>query len=181
MGPGGAQEYFGVTPDLATFAKGIAGGFPVSAVAGKRQYMESFGNLSIAHAGTYNANGPCMAAVAAALDMLSADGGALLKNAHAMGAKLMKGIEQAGKKAGKDVHIRGVPPAFHVSFNDKEEVVDYRSACSRDQEAYRRFWVALQEQGVRVVPDGLWFVSTAHTQEDVDGTLEAVEQAMEVV
>lgn len=178
---GGAQEYFGVTPDLATFAKGIAGGFPVSAIAGREAFMKSFGDLSIAHSGTYNANGPCMAAVAAALDMLSADGGALLKNAHAMGEQLMRGIEEAGRGSGKDIHIRGVPPAFHVSFNDREEVVDYRTACSRDREAYGRFWEALQEAGVRTTPDGLWFVSTAHTQEDVDRTLEVVRQAMEVV
>jgi len=175
---GGAQEYFGVTPDLATFAKGMAGGFPVSAVAGKREYMQAFGDLSVTHAGTYNSSGPCMAAALAAMNMLSADDGAILKHAHAMGVRLMAGIKEAGQVCGKDVHIRGVPPAFFVSFNDGEEIIDYRSSLSRDRETYTRFWLALQERGVRTIPEGLWFVSTAHTRQDVDQTLAAVNEAM---
>jgi glutamate-1-semialdehyde 2,1-aminomutase len=178
---GGAQEYFGVTPDLATFAKGMAGGFPVSAVAGKREYLEAFGNLSVTHAGTYNSNGPCMAAALAAMNMLSADGGARLKHAHAVGRQLMDGIEETGRRAGKDVHVRGVPSVFHVSFNDAEEIVDYRTFTSRDRAAYNRFWAALQERGVRTIPEGLWFVSTAHTQRDVNETLAAVAEAMREV
>jgi len=175
---GGAQQLLNVTPDLATFAKGMSGGFPVSAIAGKREYMRSFGDLSVSHAGTYNSNAPCMAATVAALDMLAADGGAALKHAHEMGEQLMTGIADIGRKAGKNVRIRGTPAAFFVSFNDKEEIVDYRTSLSRDREAYTRFWLALQDRGVRVIPDGLWFVSTAHTQDDVGCTLAAVGEAM---
>ena len=178
---GGAQELFGVTPDLATFAKGMAGGFPVSALAGRREWMRAFGDLSVTHSGTYNSNGPCMAASLAAMRMLAADGGALLKHAHEIGRQLMEGIQEAGRRTGKNVHVRGVPPVFHVSFNDTEEIVDYRTSLSRDREAYARFWLALQERGVRTIPDGLWFVSTAHTQRDVEQTLAAVAEAMEVV
>jgi len=178
---GGAQEYFGVTPDLATFAKAMAGGFPVSAIAGKRRFMQAFGDLSITHAGTYNSNAPCMAATLAALTMLSADGGGLLKHAHAMGRQLMDGIRDIAARAGKKAHVRGVPPAFHVSFNGADEVVDYRTATARDDAAYGRFWMALQERGIRTIPHGLWFVSTAHTQHDVDRTLAAVSEAIRVV
>lgn len=178
---GGAQQQFGVIPDLATFAKGLAAGFPVSALAGRRAYMQAFGDLSVSHAGTYNGGGPCMAATKAALDMLSADGGAPLEHAHATGRRLMEGIEEAGRKAGKNVHIRGVPTAFFVSFNDRAEVIDYRTSLSRDRAAYSRFWLALQERGVRTIPDGLWFVSTAHTPEDVTNTLAAVAEAMKAV
>ena len=178
---GGAQQHFGVIPDVATFAKGMAGGFPVSAIAGKRDFMQAFGDLSISHAGTYNGNAPCMAATLASLDALSADNGALLQHAHDMGHELMRGIENIARKAGKDVHIRGVPTAFFVSFNDRERIVDYRTSLSRDREAYTRFWLALQDRGVRTIPDGLWFVSTAHTQDDVDKTLRAVADAMKEV
>jgi len=178
---GGAQAHFGVTPDLATFAKGLAGGFPVSAVAGKRETMQMFGDLSVTHAGTYNSSGPCMAAVLAAMNMLSADDGAILKHAHEMGSLLMDGIQEAATKNGKDIHIRGVPTAFFVSFNDSEEIVDYRSSLSRDRDAYARFWTAMQERGVRLIPDGLWFVSTAHTCEDVDQTLAVVNEVMKEV
>lgn len=175
---GGAQQHFGVTPDVATFAKGMAGGFPVSAIAGKKQYMQAFGDLSITHAGTYNSGAPYMAATLATLNMLSADGGAALEHAHAMGRRLMEGIREAGKRAGKDVHVRGVGTAFHVSFNDKEEIVDYRTSLGKDAAAYDRFWLALQERGIRAIPGGLWFVSTAHIEADVEKTLAAVDEAM---
>lgn len=175
---GGAQEYFGITPDLGTFAKGMAGGFPVSALAGKAEYMQAFGDLSISHAGTYNSNGPCMAATLAALTALAENSGSILKCAHAMGERLMAGIRDEAKRAGKDVHIRGVGTAFFVSFNDREEIVDYRTSLSRDREAYTRFWSAMQERGVRLIPEGLWFVSTAHTEKDVEQTLAAVREAM---
>lgn len=178
---GGAQQHFGVIPDVATFAKGMAGGFPVSAIAGKRDVMQAFGDLSISHAGTYNGNAPCMAATLASLDALSANNGALLQHAHDVGHELMRGIEDIARKAGKDIHVRGVPTAFFVSFNDRERIVDYRTSLSRDREAYTRFWLALQERGVRTIPDGLWFVSTAHTQDDVDKTLRAVADAMKEV
>jgi glutamate-1-semialdehyde 2,1-aminomutase len=178
---GGAQQRFGVTPDLATFAKGMAGGFPVSAIAGKRQYMQAFGDLAVTHAGTYNSSAPYMAATLAALDMLSADGGALLENAHAMGRRLMDGILEAGRQASKNVHVRGVGTVFHVSFNDQQEIVDYRTSLGKDAAAYDRFWMALQERGIRAIPGGLWFVSTAHSPEDVEKTLAAVAEAMKVV
>ena len=178
---GGAQEYFGVTPDLGTFAKGLAGGFPASAVAGKGEYMQAFGDGTISHAGTYNSNGPCMAAALAAMTALSENDGALLKHAHAMGELLMTGIREEAKRAGKNVHIRGVGTVFFVSFNDREEIVDYRTSLGRDREAYTRFWLALQERGVRTIPDGLWFVSTAHTQQDVEQTLTAVAEAIKKV
>lgn len=178
---GGAQEYFRVTPDLATFAKAMAGGFPVSAVAGKREYMQAFGDFSVTHAGTYNSNGPCMAATIAALDMLAADSAALLGRAHALGQRLMDGIRESAEKQGKPLRIRGVPAAFHVSFGGIERVIDFRSFNTRDREASWRFWEAMQERGIRTIPEGLWFVSTAHTQADVDATLAAVDQAMRVV
>jgi len=178
---GGAQELLGVTPDLATFAKGMAGGFPVSAVAGRREYLKAFGDLSITHSGTYNSNGPCMAATVAALDMLAADDGFLLRHVHQMGHRLMEGIREIASSAGKRVYVRGVPAVFHVSFNDETEAVDYRSSLRRDAAAYDRLWLALQERGIRAVPGGLWFVSTAHTSEDIDRTLEAVTGAIEAV
>jgi glutamate-1-semialdehyde 2,1-aminomutase len=122
-----------------------------------------------------------MAATVAALDRLAADDGASLKHAHAMGERLMEGILEAGRKAGKKVFVRGVGTVFHVSFNETEEVTDYRSYLTRDAAAYARFWLALQERGVRAIPGGLWFVSTAHTPDDVERTLAAVGEAMNAV
>ncbi len=122
-----------------------------------------------------------MAAVVAALDMLAAENGAALTRAHDVGRALMTGIEEIGRAAGKDIHLRGVPPAFFVSFNDTMQITDYRTSLARDREAYTRFWLALQDCGVRTIPDGLWFVSTAHTEQDAARTLDAVREAIKVV
>ena len=93
----------------------------------------------------------------------------------------MDGILDAGRNAGKEIHTRGIPPIFCVSFGGTENTIDYRSFAGRDVEAYSRFNQALQERGIRTVPEGQWFVSTVHTQEDIDKTLTAVAEAMEEV
>jgi glutamate-1-semialdehyde 2,1-aminomutase len=179
LAPGGAQQHFGVTPDLATFAKAVAGGFCVSVLAGKAALMDEIATLATVHAGTYNSNPPCMAACKAALGMLGS--GELHRQIFARGEALMAGIRELGRKAGKKLSVRGLPPCFHVSFGEPEEAVDYRTYTRRDAAAHDRFWEALQENGVRIVPEGTWFVSAAHTEEDVGRTLEAVSRALEAV
>lgn len=175
---GGAQGRFGVKPDIATFAKGVAAGFPVSAVAGRRDLMERFGDLSILHAGTYNSNAPCMAAVVAALSELSTGNGALYRHIERLGQRLMEGIREAGRKHGKPVSVRGFPAAFNVSFGVPESISEYREYARRDTEAMRRFFTLLQDRGVRSTPDQLYFVSAAHTEADIDQTIQAAEESL---
>jgi glutamate-1-semialdehyde 2,1-aminomutase len=178
---GGAQQRLGVIPDLATFAKGVAAGFTVSALAGKRAIMERFGDLSVLHAGTYNANPPCMAAVLAALDELTANNGAVYTQIEARGQRLMDGILEAGQRHNKPVSVRGFPAAFSVTFGQQEPVTDYRSFLKRDIPMQRRYFELLQERGVRTTPDQLNFVSAAHTEEDIEQTLAAVDEVMRIL
>ncbi len=173
LAPGGGQAVFGVTPDLAVFAKGLAAGFPVSAIAGRHDLMRHFGDLSVSHAGTYNSNAPGMAAVLAALEELTADDNAAYERLRIHGTRLMEGIRQAVPGA----IVRGLPAVFHVSFGGNPNARDYRTFVDRDVERYGRFAAALQERGIRVVPDGIWFLSTEHTDEDIEATLQAVAEA----
>ena len=115
------------------------------------------------------------------MGMLSANDGELLKRAHTLGSKLMSGIKTAAEKCDKKICVSGVGPVFHVSFSEVEKFSEYRTFAQRDMKAYKRFWLGLQERGVRVVPDGLWFVSTAHTEQDIDRTLEAVSESLKEV
>lgn len=181
LAPGGAQQRFGVTPDLATFAKAVAGGFCVSVLAGKASLMDEIATLSTVHAGTYNSNPPCMAACKAALETLTSDQGAVFRRIEARGETLMTGIRELGRRSGQRLSVRGLPACIHVSFGETEEVVDYRTYARRDAAAQDRFWEALQDGGVRIVPEGTWFVSAAHTEADVAATLEAVERALRSV
>lgn len=178
---GGAQKFFGVTPDIATFAKGVAAGFAVSVIAGKRDIMQHFGDLRVLHAGTYNSNPPCMAAVIASLDELTANDGIVYDTIFRRGQRLMEGIREAGRRAGKPVSVRGFPPVFNVSFGTEEPVTDYRSFVKRDVAMQRRYFELLQNQGVRTTPDQLYFVSAAHTDADIDQTLDVVNEVMELL
>lgn len=186
---GGAQALYQVTPDLSVFAKAMGGGVCVSALAGKETYMRWFGELKAVHAGTYNANPPVMAGVRVALDYLSCNGGEPLKQAQTIALQLMQRLRDLAPTTSLPFTLRGVPPVFHVSFVPEPSVpvIDYRTAQQADKSLARRFWMALQERGVRVIPEGLWFVSTAHTERDVEetvhaaaGALRAVESSLEV-
>lgn len=180
---GGAQEYFSVVPDLAVFAKAMAGGMIVSALAGKEQYMRLYGELKALHAGTYNANPPGMAGALAALTMLDENDGALIRQAYRIGGKLIAGLRELANQTSLPLHVRGVHPVFHVSFLPPEapEVVDFRTAQNTNVQLTRRFWNELQARGVRVTPEGLWFVSTAHTDRDCEITLTAAAEALKVL
>ncbi|MCB9781343.1 MAG: aspartate aminotransferase family protein [Candidatus Omnitrophica bacterium] len=177
---GGAQEKLGVTPDLATFAKAMGGGTIVSAVAGKADIMDRFGSLTANHSGTYNANPVAAAGVKAALDFISDNGGAELRKAHDIAKVLMEGLSAIATTTSLPLTVRGLPPVFHVSFVPEggDPIVDYRSLQQTDKEIGAKFWAGLQERGVRTVPEGLWFVSTAHTEEDADKTLSVVREVL---
>jgi len=124
-----------------------------------------------------------MAAVRAALDLLSGNGGALLAGTHGISRKLIEGLKSIADASSLPMVVRGLPPVFHVSFlpEGSQPVVDYRTALQCDAALMRKFWIALQERGVRITPEGLWFVSTAHTEKDVEETLAAVKGALAAV
>jgi glutamate-1-semialdehyde 2,1-aminomutase len=180
---GGAQEHFGVVPDLCTLAKALGGGMTVSAVAGREEVMRLFGEFKTVHAGTYNANPLSMAGTVAALETLRADNGAELAKAHRIGAALIEGLRALAKKTTLPLTVRGLPPVFQVSFvpPGASPIVDFRSSLQTDFELGRRFWQALHERGVRVTSRNFWFISTAHTDEDVERTLAAAEAALQDV
>ncbi|MCC6488882.1 MAG: aspartate aminotransferase family protein [Candidatus Hydrogenedentes bacterium] len=180
---GGAQEYFGVTPDLAIFAKALGAGMPVSAVVGKAEYMERFGALKTVHAGTYNSNPLAMAGTVAALETLTAGRGAALGHALTMGDRLMDGLRTLSMDAGAPLAMRGVGTVFSATFlpRDAQPVTDYRSARQTDYSRGRALWLALQERGVQITSMGIWFVSTAHTPADIDQTLSAAKDALAAI
>lgn len=177
---GGAQSHYGVTPDLATFAKALGGGAGVAAVAGKRELMRLFGEGPTVHAGTYNANPLSMAATVAALEMLTANDGSELEKAHAMGRRLWDGLAAIAARAGVRMDIRGVPSVFSTSFlpENAAPVVDFRSSLQADAEMLQRFWRAMHHRGVQITGFGIWFMSTVHTDEDIGRTLAAAEEAL---
>jgi glutamate-1-semialdehyde 2,1-aminomutase len=175
---GGAQTLYGVTPDLTTMAKALGGGFPVSAIVGRRDLMEQVSEGEVLHAGTYNASTLAMAAVCASIDLLSEPG--THDRLFARAERLMEGMRGIFEARSIPVQVQGVGPMFQVWFSETP-ISDYRDAAPHlNSPKYAALALALHERGVMVHPSNieLWFVSTVHTEQDVDETLTAFEDAV---
>lgn len=175
---GGVQQLYGVTPDLAAFGKIIGGGFPLSAVCGRRDIMMLIdpkirGTEKFVHSvSTFSGYPVATTAGLAALRELKKPG--VYEQLHEYGAKLRRGLTESLRRHGFPSRVVGKGPIFHVLFTDKE-VTDYRSTLDADPRLLTRFQSELLERGVLKGPKG--YISTAHTREDLEVTCEVFEQA----
>jgi len=175
LGLAGAQGHYGVTPDLATYAKAIGGGAPFSAMAGRREYLQWIADGRVLHAGTLNGNPLSLAAVKATLDVLASDEGAVYRDLWRRGQLLRDRLEQAFAAVGLTAIVSGAGPVCHVAFM-AGRVTTYRDLLVADTALYSEFALGLLDEGVLVLPDGRWYVSAAHTDEDIGRTASIVEQ-----
>jgi len=173
LSPGGAQQIFGVTPDLATFGKAIANGFPVAAVAGRADILD-LTTAGVVHGGTYNAQPVAMAATVATLQQLTP---ALYANIAVQGEALMKGLSDIFAANGIKAVVTGFPQIFHVAFGLDEPARDYRDLARSDKRAYVAFTGALLRRGVRALERGAWFMSSEHDAGVIKETLAAAADA----
>lgn len=176
VAPGGAQEWLGVTPDLAVFGKAMAGGFPLSCIAGSEAVMRPITTGTVGHAGTFNSNPVVMAAAAAALTMIKEQGDGLYEPMRERGRRLARGIADRARAGGIDLLTSGPGPIVQTYLTNRDTVEDYRQYATIDPARTRRFHAALLDQGVNSVSRGLWFLSTAHDDADVEQTLDTVDR-----
>jgi glutamate-1-semialdehyde 2,1-aminomutase len=172
---GGAQELFGVTPDLATYAKAVGAGTPLSVLAGKREFMDLIAAGRVVHAGTLNGNPLCLAAANAALEELQAGAPGIYTRLESLGERLRLGLERILRDRGLPAVTNGCGAVFLVSFSDRRPRT-YRDTLAADRRLYSDFALALLDEGILALPDGRWYLSTAHTDADVDATLEAAKR-----
>jgi glutamate-1-semialdehyde 2,1-aminomutase len=173
---GGAAARFGVTPDIAIYGKAVAGGWPAAALAGSAHVMEPLGTGQVTHAGTFNANLMATAAIIATLDVLTSTNP--YPRVEEVGRELMSGLAARALALGTPLHIQGLPGAFHLSFGPDSEIVDFRDVLARDQARYRRFASVLEEEGVWVARRGIWYLSAAHGEHEIEVTLERFDTAL---
>lgn len=175
---GGAQKLYGVTPDTFTFGKAIAGGYPIAGLGGKREVMEgAIVRYKVWISGTYNANPLVVAASLANLDVLEENGGRVLMEITEKGKKLMNGIQEIMDSTGINGVVQGPGSFFHIYFTDLEKITNYREATNQDAGKYRKMWKGLLEEGIYFPqPESEnFFVSAAHTDDDINKTLQAFE------
>jgi glutamate-1-semialdehyde 2,1-aminomutase len=179
--PGGAQAYYGVTPDLTTLAKIVAGGLPGGALCGSREIMSMMAHRGdpvwdraqrVAHAGTFNAN-PLSAAAAIATLELCADA-SLQARASKAGEALRRGLADALRRAGAPGTCYGEASIYHVSFEGVPGLAGFDRP--RRGDLYQLLRCALLNHGVDCSANHGW-VSTMHTDEDIEKTVEAYERA----
>jgi len=177
---GGAQEMYGIKPDLTTLAKAMAAGFAAAAVGGKKEIMDLIPKGEIMFGGTYNSNLVVTSSVVATLDELSKPG--VYEKMNALGVKLAGGLVELAKKAGFPASWTGVGSMFQLWFCEQNELPrDYREAAPIIKRSpFSKLWQGLMERGVLVQPrqDNLFLLSTAHTEQDIQTTLEAAEAAL---
>jgi glutamate-1-semialdehyde 2,1-aminomutase len=173
----GAGSLLNVTPDLTIFAKAMGNGYPVSCLAGRKTLMERFAS-GVVHAGTYNSNRVSCAAALATLDALHSNGGHAHAKISAIGSALMNGFRKIIAETGAQMLVQGLPAVFHSTFTDQPEITSYRSYTRCDLSLQTQFVALLRERGISLTGRGTWFLSSAHTLQDVEKTLDAIREVL---
>ena len=176
LSTGGAQKYYGVTPDLTTLGKIIGGGVPVGAFGGKREIMEMYDprEKKMYHSGTFNGNAVTMAA---GLATMTAFDEAAVAHIETLGNAFKAGVEDIYKRLGLGMQILGAGSLYNLLFTNKE-VKNYRDVASAHEELNKVLYLDLLTRGVFNAERGMFCMSTPMTMDDIGFALETLEAAM---
>ena len=175
---GGAQEIYGVTPDMTALGKVIGGGMPVGAFGGKQEIMNHLAPLGpVYQAGTLSGNPVAMAAGLATLEIIAEDG-----FHQALGQKaeqLVNGIIQAAASAGVAMTSNQVGGMFGLFFTSQEKISRFSQVMDCNADQFKQFFHLMLEQGIYLAPSAFeaGFISAAHSEQDIAATIDAASKA----
>ncbi|MCA1766693.1 MAG: glutamate-1-semialdehyde 2,1-aminomutase [Idiomarina sp.] len=178
VAPGGAQERYNIKPDLTTLGKVIGGGMPVGAFGGKKEVMDYIAPVGpVYQAGTLSGNPVAMSAGLAALQQLSTPG--LYDQLYQRVDTLLNGLQERADRAGVPMTTNRAGSMFGFFFTEEPEVTTFAQATKCNMEHFKTFYHAMLEQGVYLAPSAFegGFMSAAHSEEDIQATLDAAEKA----
>jgi glutamate-1-semialdehyde 2,1-aminomutase len=182
IAPGGCQQYYKLSPDLVTFGKALGCGLPVAALVGRAEIMDALEWGGVLHYGTHNGSRIGMHATRANLRVLTQDNNAAFRHTWRIAERLCAGLRNVFANKGRAVIVQNVGPMFQMMFTDRREIRDYRDFCQHvDRGAFQKFVLSLFPFGIYASPSaGLHSIVTlAHSDEDVDLTLQAVGKALD--
>ncbi len=179
LAPGGAQELYGVTPDLTTMGKIIGGGFPVAAFGGRADVMaftdaRRSGALAVPHGGTFNGNPVGTAAGIATLELLTPDVYARLNQ---LGELVRQRLNDLFARRREKAQAIGVGSLFNIHFT-AGEIRNYRDVARSDRARMKRFHLALLNHGVMLAPRGMGAISTPMGKAEIEALVAAVDEAL---
>ncbi len=175
---GGAQDYYGVKADLTTLGKIIGGGFPIGAFGGRREYMEKVAPLGKVHnAGTFNAHPISMAAGLKTIEVLEETNA--LKKASRVAEEIAKDMKETAECCKINVEIHQIASMYQVFFSRKE-IKNYHDVNAANKEMYQRYHQMMMDEEVYMAPSQFetCFTSSAHSDEDVNKTIEALDDVL---
>ena len=177
-----AQGYYGYTPDLTVLGKAVGGGTPFAVLAGRRAAFAKILSGEVVHAGTLNGNPLCLAASKWCLDEIIALGPSHPRTLNALGQRLMSGLGELARRHGIPLRPQGPGLAFHTVVLKRPSIdgpiMDYRDYVQRhDAVRWAHLRRCLLEEGVRAIERGLWSVSLAHQDADIQDALDRAERA----
>jgi glutamate-1-semialdehyde 2,1-aminomutase len=181
---GGAQEHYGVIPDVAIYGKALTGGFSLAAICGKKEILDT-ANPERLGTGTHSyfsgtLNGNPLAASAGLACLAELEGEGVLKSLHDRGEKFMEEIREVGRSCGIPLQVSGDGPVMQMFFSEKP-ILDYPDTLSQDkavgQKVARNMWA----KGIMVVPNGKIYLSLSHSEEDFGRFLEALKESLRLI
>jgi glutamate-1-semialdehyde 2,1-aminomutase len=180
VGLSGAQGLYGVTPDISTFGKAMAGGLPFSAVVGKAEIMDQLRDKTVLGPGTFNGYALGVRAALATIKILERDNGAVYAEMTRLQKGLEEGLEEIAKKHGVQMRIQGATGVFFTIFGVDPDRVIYsdEDLATIDLETMLKFWSGMNQEGISVITGGRWYMNIAHSDADVDKTLKAADKVM---
>jgi len=181
IAPGGAQEYYGIKPDLTTLGKIIGGGLPVGAFGGKKEIMDYLAPEGpVYQAGTLSGNPLAMAAGFEAVSILKE--ASVYKKLETLGSRLEAGLRDNLEKLNIPFSLNRVGSLLGLAFT-KSQVVDLETSMSSDAKFYAAYFKEMLKNGVYLAPSAyeVGFISTAHSEEDIDKTIEASFKSLKAI
>ena len=186
LGAAGAMGEYDLQPDIVTYGKALGQGFPVACIAGPDHIMESIEHGRVLHFGSHNAPRLGLYAVKTMLEEMTRDNHAGFKKIRAIGedvTKRLNEVARTAKSANKNrMVVQNAGSMFHPVFTDREEITNYRDFCRHvDLDMYRKFSANMREQGVFITGNTILhnLSCIAHTEEDIEATINAAGNALE--
>jgi glutamate-1-semialdehyde 2,1-aminomutase len=174
---GGAQTYYNIIPDLSIFAKAMASGYPISAIVGKKEWMNLIVEGKVIHAGTMNSSNSCVAAALGTIEVLESDN-STHQRIFMLGNRLIKGLQEINIRHKQNMLVQGLGPMLHTGFTELKKVKEFRDVLAYDKIKLGRFIAAMHDEGIRVIGRGLWYISAIHSENDIDQALEVADKVI---